>query len=225
VNPRADGLKYLDTAVGTAPTRFNCMVILAETSQRFGDAVSFTRKKDAKQYASKKAIDWLIGNNLMPEVGVKFPKAKPVVTQPAPVTKLPKVTSPEVLSTPVASVKEAVAQSPQPPVPTAKSTSFAAQIPELCMRLGFTTPKYEITKVSEDAPLYSGYAHFNGDPRIEGKIGEVDGIFGQKNTKEMIAETLYSFLKDIERQRMAPVATKVPHEDSDVAAQTVKIQA
>jgi hypothetical protein len=93
------------------------------------------------------------------------------------------------------------------------------------MRLGFTTPKYEITKVSEDAPLYSGYAHFNGDPRIEGKIGEVDGIFGQKNTKEMIAETLYSFLKDIERQRMAPVATKVPHEDSDVAAQTVKIQA
>ena len=57
--------------------------------------------------------------------------------------------------------------------------------------------------MSEHAPLYSGYAHFNGDPRIEGKIGEVNDIFGQKNAKEMIAETLHAFLKDIERQRMA----------------------
>lgn len=187
------------------------MVILAESPQRFGDAISFARKKDAKQYASKQAIDWLIANSFMPEIGVKFPKPKPaVITQPAPVAKPQKFMDPKILNTPVVSVKEIVAAPLQTPGATSKSTSFAGRIPDLCMRLGFMPPKYEITKVSDDAPLYSGYAHFNGDPRIEGKIGEVESIFGQKNAKEMIAETLYLFLKHIERQPMAPIAVQVP---------------
>lgn len=220
MNPPADGLKYLDTSIGAAPSRFNCIVTLAESAQTFGEGVSFIRKKDAKQYASKKAVDWLIASSLMPEVGVKFPKARPAA-QPAPVTK--QVASP-VLSTPVAVVK-AVAVAPQSPAITPKAaTSFAGQIPELCSRLGFTPPKYEITKVSGDAPLYSGYAHFNGDPRIEGRIGEVRDVFGQKNAKEMIAERLYSFLKDIERQRMAPAAAAVPEGDGE-AGRTVRVQA
>jgi hypothetical protein len=83
-----------------------------------------------------------------------------------------------------------------------KGTSFAGQIPELCIKLGFNVPKYEIERVSEDAPLYKGYAHFHGDPRIvDSKIGFVSDVFGQKNTKEKIAEEVLSFLKDIERQR------------------------
>ena len=198
MNPPVDGLKYLDAVVGAAPSRFNCMAILAENAQPFGDTVSFTKKKDAKQYASKKAIDWLIENNFMPVVGVKFPKPQPVNQT---VTNV-KVASPKIISTPkavitpIASVKEV---GPQSPAMTHKSKSFAGQIPELCSRLGFTAPRYEITKVSENAPLYSGYAHFNGDPRIDGKLGEVEGIFGQKNAKEMIAEELYAYLKAIER--------------------------
>ena len=85
-------------------------------------------------------------------------------------------------------------------------------------------PKYEITRVSEQAPLYSGYAHFNGDPRIEGKVGEVKDIFGQKNAKEMIAETLYAFLKDIERQRTTSAANSKPPE-AETSTQAVKAQA
>ena len=83
--------------------------------------------------------------------------------------------------------------------PKAKASG---QIPGLCMRLGFNTPTYKITKDSENTPLWSGYAHFNGDPRIEGKIGQIRSVFGKDNAKEQIATEVLSFLKDIERQRM-----------------------
>lgn len=36
------------------------MVLIAETPIKFGIDVTFSSKKAAKQYASKKAIDWLI---------------------------------------------------------------------------------------------------------------------------------------------------------------------
>jgi hypothetical protein len=179
-------LKYVDGVVGQAPARFTCIAALAESPQPFGDAVSFTKKKDAKQYASKKAIDWLIENKFMPVDNVKFPKQPKAVSQP-----------------PAGTAKAQEDAIPAPAAAPSKSTSFAGQIPDLCIRLGFNMPKYEITRASEIAPLYSGYAHFNGDPRIEGKVGEVFDVFGQKNAKEKIAEEVFSFLKEIERQRTA----------------------
>lgn len=217
VNRPVDGLKYIDNVVGTAPSRFSYTAILAESSQPFGGTASFAKKKDAKQYASKRAIDWLIENNFMPANGVKFPKPKAVIqTVPN-----PKVTSSKVASIAIVKVNDIT---PEPPAPTPKATSLAGKIPELCTRLGFTVPRYEITRVSEQAPLYSGYAHFNGDPRIEGKIGEVKDIFGQKNAKEMIAETLHTFLKDIERQRMAAV-DNTDNPEADTSSLAAKAQA
>lgn len=173
------GLTYNETPA--AVTKFRCTVKIPETEQKFGDpAVLFTKKKDAKQHASKRAIDWLIENKYMPADGsVKFPK--PILSPSA------SVIGPQLASQ----------SSPRPP----KGTSFASQVPELCTKLGFNVPKYEITKVSENAPLYKGFAHFHGDPRIDGKFGEVSDIFGQKNAKEKIAEEIVLFLKDIERQR------------------------
>lgn len=209
MNPPADGLKYIDAVIGTAPSRYNCIAVLTESPKSFGDTISFSRKKDAKQFASKKAIDWLIENNFMPKVGVKFPVPKTPVNQVAAKTKVANLME---VNSPIVTVKEISLQSPAlTPKP---STSFASQIPELCTRLGFTVPRYEITKVSEHAPLYSGYAHFSGDPRVSGKIGEVESIYGQKNAKEMIAETLYAFLKDIEKQRMATMEKS----DNDVVS-------
>jgi len=91
-------------------------------------------------------------------------------------------------------------------------------------------PKYEIEKVSEGAPIYNGYAHFQGDPRIEGKIGEVKDVFGQKNAKEKIAEEVFAFLKDIERQRMeghedeGRKRKRSVSEDEEVAEKIVKVK-
>lgn len=173
------GLIYNESPA--AVTKFRCSVKILESEQTFGDStISFTKKKDAKQYASKKAIDWLIENKYMPADGsVKFPK--PVLPPSA------KVIGPQVASQ----------SSPK----QAKGKTFASQVPELCLKLGFNVPKYEITRVTENAPLFKGYAHFQGDPRIEGNVGEVSDVFGQRNAKEKIAEEVVSFLKDIERQR------------------------
>ena len=75
-------------------------------------------------------------------------------------------------------------------------------VPSLCERLGFQHPSYELTKVTENASLYSGYAHFGGDPRIDGPVGEVTAVYGQKNAKEAIAEELVRFLRSIEKHRL-----------------------
>jgi hypothetical protein len=82
------------------------------------------------------------------------------------------------------------------------TTTYAAQIPPLCYKLGFAPPRYEITRAkADDVPFFNGYADFGADPRIEGKVGEVFNVYGQKRAKEQIAEVVLSFLKDIERQR------------------------
>jgi hypothetical protein len=181
-NPPQGALIYVDGLVGTAPPRFTCSVTLDESALTFGDNVSFSKKRDAKQYAAKKAIDWLIESKRMPADGsVRFPRTQ----SPATPNK--------------AKAADAVGQHD---LCSFKSKTLASQVPELCIRLGFNIPKYEITRVSENVPLYSGYAHFNGDPRIEGKVGEVKDVYGQKNAKEKIAEVLVSFLRDIERQRI-----------------------
>jgi len=81
--------------------------------------------------------------------------------------------------------------------------SFASQVPELCHRLGINVPHYKIEKISEGESLYRAHADFGNDPMIDGEVGEVTGIFGQKKAKERVAEEVFKFLKDIERQRKA----------------------
>jgi hypothetical protein len=74
-------------------------------------------------------------------------------------------------------------------------------VPELAGRLGFDPPQYELSKVIPDGPLWNGYAHFGGDPRIDGPIGEVKSVYGMKNAKEAIATEVVKFLKSIEKHR------------------------
>ncbi|KAG0651849.1 hypothetical protein D0Z07_1332 [Hyphodiscus hymeniophilus] len=185
------GLTYAEQVVGSAPARFTCTALILESSQHFGKLISFSNKKDAKRHASKKAVDWLIENNYMPADGsVRFPKAAPppVVKVLGPIQAANR--------SPVGVPSSRVATS------TSTSTSYAGQVPELCNRLGFHPPTYEITKDSENVAFWSGHAHFGGDPRIEGKVGEVKSVFGKGNAKEQIAMEVLSFLRDIERLRM-----------------------
>ena len=118
----------------------------------------------------------------MPADGsVKFPK---LVVQPT-----PKVIGPQVPKTSATK--------------TPKGPTFASQIPDMCFKLGFNQPKYEIEKTCENPALYKGYAHFQDDPRVEdSRIGEVVDVFGKTKVKEAIAEEVLAFLKDIERQRL-----------------------
>lgn len=88
-----------------------------------------------------------------------------------------------------------------PSTPSAEGTvKYTTMIPPLCNKLGFSPPRYEIEKLDNTA-FWSGYAFFPGNPVIEGKVGEVSNIYGKDNAKLEIAEIVYKFLKDIERQR------------------------
>lgn len=172
-------LSYQEIPTGIQ-ARFRFTVTIFERRHEpFGDPKAlFTKKIHAKQHASKQAIDWLIANKRMPADGsVRFPKPAPTPTPPKP--KSPAIDA---------------AGRPQ---------SNASLVPELCHKLGFGMPKYEIERSSIVAPLYSGYAHFQGDVRLENRIGVVRDVYGQKAAREQIAEELVRFLRDIERQRMA----------------------
>lgn len=157
--------------------RFTCAVLIPEDPQQFGggqDAITFAAKKPAKQFAAKKAIDWLIANNYMPADGsVRFPKPKPSSR-----CNLNSPLSPGVIS-------------------------YAAQVPLLCHRLGFCVPRYIIEPISPASPLYNAHADFGNDPRIDGIVGEVRHIYGKKKAKEEVAKIVVPFLKNIERLRMS----------------------
>jgi hypothetical protein len=210
-HPPAEGLTYHETAVPGNPPRFTCAVTLRETPIRFNatTAVTFSNKKHAKHYASKRAVDWLIGNGFMPKDGsVKFQKVatpqavkRAKVPPPQPKSKL-KQELPSHPSSQNENVTRAISPSENSATPSdAGQTRFATMVPELCERLGFEPPSYELSKVADNAALYNGFAHFRGDPRIDGPIGEVRNIFGRKDAKEAIAQELVSFLKSIEKHR------------------------
>ena len=68
--PRNQGIEYKEVPVNSSITRFAFTIEFAESPQQFGGAdLSFSNKKDAKQWAAKKALDWLIGNNGIASTG------------------------------------------------------------------------------------------------------------------------------------------------------------
>ena len=77
---------------------------------------------------------------------------------------------------------------------------YATLIPTLCAKLGFAPPQYDLQKVNNTA-FWTGYAFFPGNPFIDGKVGKILDVYGKENAKEEIAEEVYRFLKDIQRQR------------------------
>ncbi|TAQ91200.1 hypothetical protein B7494_g456 [Chlorociboria aeruginascens] len=171
-NPSPSGIIYTEgvISVDSVQRRFTCTASIDESTTQFGSSgPSFSKKKDAKQYAAKKAIDYLVSQNLMPSDGsVKFPKPPNQST---------------------------------PPVGYKPAGGFANQVPALCIRLGFRVPRYMITAVTLEPPMYTVYADFGGDPIVQGKVGLVQNVFGKKNAKENCAEIVVAFLRDIERQR------------------------
>jgi hypothetical protein len=68
--PRNQGIEYKEVPINSSIIRFAFAVEFAESPQQFGGAdLSFSNKKDAKQWAAKKALDWLTGSNGMASTG------------------------------------------------------------------------------------------------------------------------------------------------------------
>ncbi|ESZ97637.1 hypothetical protein SBOR_1981 [Sclerotinia borealis F-4128] len=196
------------TEIQVSLSRFSCSVTIKEKPEPITSTVTFGRKKEAKGFVSKLAIDWLVSQNLMPSNGaVKFPKV-PVAPQTPQPKKIRTSTSPSTTSP--ASITTTPRERSTSP------TSYPGLIPDLCHALGFNIPTYKIALMVEGIPIYHGYADFGSDPRILGKVGEFRDIYGKKKAKEVCAKEVWSFLKDTERQRLEGI------EDSGIEKKRTK---
>lgn len=172
-HPSATGVIFSELSVGM---RFTCTVTITESPTPFSDStVTFARKKDAKQHAAKKTIEWLIANNHMPaNSSVSFPK-------------------PVAVPAPAAGAK------------TKDTLSRSQQVVELCLRLALNLPTYRLEPQEACPAMWSGYAHFNGDPRMPGRVGEFSNIFGRKNAKEECAKGVLELLHGIAAEKAEKV--------------------
>ncbi|KAI1113348.1 hypothetical protein F5Y14DRAFT_212386 [Nemania sp. NC0429] len=209
---------------GRGPLRWKCQVSIIEAPGASFPAAdvnqpTFARKKDAKKYAAKCAVEWLREKNFMPQDGVRFPKGmvsahqhrqqQQQQTQGSPATPAPRrgQPQPQPASPPVATTNAnanaAVVAIPQSPF-DASQQSAVYQVSELCKDLGYPAPAYRID--SDGGGFFSGSANF-GDHRdllpFDPALSAVRGGLGNKATREMVAESLLVPLRAEKRKRDA----------------------
>ncbi|KAI1437740.1 hypothetical protein GGR50DRAFT_643977 [Xylaria sp. CBS 124048] len=187
---------------GRGPLRWVCHVTLAEEPRPTfpmatdGPPPSFARKKDAKKYAAKCAIEWLQEQRYMPQNGVRFPKPIPAILMG------------QRQQTPLGNHNNNNNNGqPNMPMNTANglppSSSDDTQLPltnrvaQLCNALGFRGPTYKLESPNNDG-LYRGCADFGDDsgllPFDVSRLCFVENAPGQKVAKEMIAKDLLPYL-------------------------------
>ncbi|KAK3375339.1 hypothetical protein B0H63DRAFT_400444 [Podospora didyma] len=186
------------------------------------EPVGFSRKKDAKQYAAKCCVQWLMSAELMPSdrVNVVFPKmvSRTAPPKPRPATKVENNNG------------------AAPPLPAIKATSPSAsasnnasmdmddediahstRVAEMCQRLGFVVPVYRMTPAAEvtyelvvgDLELdpnmfFDCCADFGVDSAsIPESVCRQKCIYGRFFAKETVAEELLVYLLQVEAKRSA----------------------
>ncbi|KAF2972141.1 hypothetical protein GQX73_g1450 [Xylaria multiplex] len=196
---------------GRGQVRWKCQVTIDEDPgapfpRAGGDQLSFARKKDAKKYAAKCAVEWLRERRFMPQDGAKFPKGvvAPHKQQPA----LPKSQQSK-----ASSISLAKGQSPpqtKPPSPPTNipsspyddsEPSAAHQVSVLCGALGIPPPRYDVESVNDG--FYRGRADFgaySGMLPFDASEPTPDAI-SKKTAKEMVAEYLLKHLQAEKQKR------------------------
>jgi hypothetical protein len=175
---------------------FTCTAKISEREEPFGDlTATFKKKKDAKQYAAKMAVEWLTSSGYRrpldygglataaPSVPA-FPGAAGLAAAGKTQTATPPAPEESQSTSPVAAV-------------TVMPTSTAARVPELCQKLNFPIPTYMLNPHPQSPALWSGYAHFNGDPRLPAKLGEFDFTYGKKKAKDACALLVLEYLEGV----------------------------
>ncbi|KAI1768838.1 hypothetical protein GGR53DRAFT_475954 [Hypoxylon sp. FL1150] len=173
--------------------RWYCQVQIDEHPVAFphpgnGTIPCFARKKDAKRYAAKCAVEWLRANGYMRQGSssvVASPQVqnRPVTPQLSPERKKQKLSAP----------------SPeQSKSPAAKSDAIQ-EAQQLCARLGSPDkPGYILIESSEQPGFFSGYPVMGilGSAIPKG-VGHVKEVLGKRQAKEKMAEELLVHLRGI----------------------------
>ncbi|KAH8158567.1 hypothetical protein CIB48_g9684 [Xylaria polymorpha] len=177
---------------GRGPLRWKCQVTLGEAPGEpfpHGDASqqTFAKKRDAKKYAARCAVEWLRVKGFMPQnQQQQQQQIQPKAPNSPSHTKL----------------------APPAPIPAspfdASQPSAAHQVSELCTSLGISSPTYKV-EPTNDAGFFGGYADFGSYGALlpfDISKSRVENIMGKKAAKEMIAENLLRLLQE-ERQKRA----------------------
>ncbi|KAI0105411.1 hypothetical protein GGR51DRAFT_519194 [Nemania sp. FL0031] len=204
---------------GRGPLRWRCEVTVGEAPgvvfpPADANQPSFARKKDAKKFAAKCAIEWLRAKSYMPQDGVRFPKG--VLTahhqmqrqkqqqqqqQQNTSTQQPKATNSRFTTTAATGGGGAVPSSPF----DSSQPSLTNQVTELCRDLGYPPPAYK-TELLRDG-FWNGWADF-GDhalllpPEIADPMRVTDMI-SKSAAREMVAEKLLVPLRAEKERRHA----------------------
>jgi hypothetical protein len=191
-----------------------------------GSQPSFARKKDAKKYAAKCAVEWLRAKGFMPqEGGVRFPKA--TIAQPPPSPSQTRQLGASGSSPPVRNGRGGGREGGRQAAPfgqtthpstTSTTTSITPtspfddtepaatrQVSQLCDSLGLSPPAYRLQAVESGGQFWSGHADFGVHsvtlPFDAARLVRVKNVFGKRTAREMIAEDLLTHLREEKRTR------------------------
>ncbi|KAL8359647.1 hypothetical protein RB598_008155 [Gaeumannomyces tritici] len=200
--------------------------------------IPFSRKKDAKQYAALKAIDWLMSNQLMPDDGINVTFKRPRQCPPMPSS----VTGAGVASPPrpgPTSPPAAAAKPPQTPKSMGsrdRSSSggnkpadghsdddnVVAQAEKLCRAFGYGMPRYEVTPVESSTNLFNGTVNWGKEFRVPPSVGVVNNIYGRKPARDLMAQEVLQHLREVvkhQREAERAEAMKTLQQNQAAAAQ------
>ncbi|KAK6950331.1 hypothetical protein Daesc_008657 [Daldinia eschscholtzii] len=203
--------------------KWHCQVHIDEHSEPFpgpdgglfpdGTLPSFARKKDAKKYAAKCAVEWLGENGYMPRLNVNSVKSPPVpdqppTPQPSPARKKQKTVSSPPDNPQQSSPSPQSSEDPESLLPKGIASNFNSdevsaifEAERLCTRLGFPgLPRFKITD-SKMLGFFNGYPDLGAlASKLPPGVGHVKDIYGRKAVREKIAEELLEPLNKLATQ-------------------------
>ncbi|KAI1326350.1 hypothetical protein F5Y16DRAFT_400418 [Xylariaceae sp. FL0255] len=206
--------------------RWLCTVMIGENpGEAFPagpDKPTFARKKDAKQYAAKGAIEWLRETGRMPkDGGVKFPKGW---TQPsmraAAAVPPPASSAPPPISSATSTSSSSTSSRTSPPPQKLFYSPFddtqpsaTHEVAALLKSLRLPIPIYDLRPSTghngAGGEFWSGWANFGVNaatlPFDPSTLIHVEHALGKRAAKEKIAEDLLVHLRAIKAKRDAEI--------------------
>ncbi|KAI1353054.1 hypothetical protein F5Y01DRAFT_277653 [Xylaria sp. FL0043] len=171
---------------------------------------SFARKKDAKQYAAKCAVEWLREKGFMPQNGARFPKGFVTPHQQLQSQAQSQQQSPQASgSTPTQGqsspqTKRSPTKPPSSPFDDSQP-SAANQAAELCNAMGLQPPKYDVQPTADG--FFRGRVDFGPLADLlrfdTSELVLTEDVMDKKAAKEMLAEKLLKLLQAEKERRDA----------------------
>ena len=200
------------------------------------DAFPFSRKKDAKQYAANKAVEWLMANQLMPDDGVNVTFKKPKECPPTPSSANAAVVAATPPKPGPASPPAAAAKSPQTPKSRGSrgrsdsgdkspddsdDDNVIIQVEKMCRSFGYGVPRYIVTPAENSQNMFNGRVNWGDEWRVPESVGVVTSIYGRKHARDLMAQEVLHHLREVvkpERETQKEEAMRMLKSQQNAAA-------